>query len=77
MRSILGMTWLYILHMEKRIDHTALATKSGKMETSQDHLEDSLWNIKASPSTTAPIAKGATTPPCDGRAVTRILIQYA
>jgi hypothetical protein len=39
--------------------------------------ESGVWKVDASPSTTAPIAKGNRMPPYGGKAVIWILIQYA
>jgi hypothetical protein len=39
--------------------------------------ESGVWKVKGPRSTTAPIAKGNTMPPYDGRAVTWVLISYA
>lgn len=39
--------------------------------------ESGVWEAQASPSTTAPIAKGNTMPPYRDKAVTWKLIQYA
>ncbi len=39
--------------------------------------ESGVWRAEATPSTTAPIAKGNRMPPYGGRAVVWILIQYA
>lgn len=39
--------------------------------------ESGVWEVVGTPSTTAPIAKGNTMPPYNGKAVTWKLIQYA
>lgn len=39
--------------------------------------ESGVWEVVGTPSTTAPIAKGNTMPPYNGRAVTWKLIRYA
>jgi hypothetical protein len=39
--------------------------------------ESGIWKVLDTPSTTAPIAKGNTFPPYNGKAVTWKLIQYA
>ncbi|TWI78002.1 hypothetical protein IQ13_4246 [Lacibacter cauensis] len=39
--------------------------------------ESGIWKVQGTPSTTAPIAKGNTMPPYDGKAVIWILIQLA
>ena len=45
--------------------------------TGQTCPESGVWKVKGYPSTTAPIAKGNTMPPYDGRNVTWELIQHA
>lgn len=45
--------------------------------TGQKYPESDVWQVVGTPSTTAPIAKGNTMPPYEGRAVTWKLIQYA
>ena len=39
--------------------------------------ESGVWQVQATPSTTAPIAKGNIMPPYGGKAVTWKLIRYA
>lgn len=45
--------------------------------TGQTCPESGVWEVVGTPSTTAPIAKGNTLPPYQGRAVTWKLIAYA
>jgi hypothetical protein len=45
--------------------------------TGESCPESGVWKSQDSPSTTAPIAKGNTMPPHNGKAVTWILIQLA
>ena len=45
--------------------------------TGENCPESGVWKVKSVPTTTAPIAKGNTMPPYDGRAVVWVLIQYA
>jgi hypothetical protein len=46
-------------------------------KTGEKCPESGVWKVQGNPSTTAPIAKGNTMPPYDGKAVTWILIQLA
>jgi hypothetical protein len=46
-------------------------------KTGQKCPESGIWKVVGIPSTTAPIAKGNTMPPYDGKAVTWELIAYA
>ncbi len=48
-----------------------------KARTGEKCPESGVWKVEGSPSTTAPIAKGNTMPPYDGKAVVWVLIQYA
>ncbi|WP_404273403.1 hypothetical protein [Yersinia similis] len=43
----------------------------------QNCPESGVWKVVGTPSTTAPIAKGNTMPPYDGKAATWKLTQYA
>ncbi|MBL8517569.1 MAG: hypothetical protein SF172_04415 [Burkholderiales bacterium] len=45
--------------------------------TGESCPESGVWESQDSPSTTAPIAKGNTMPPHNGKAVTWKLIRYA
>lgn len=45
--------------------------------TGESCPESGVWKSQDSPSTTAPIAKGNTMPPHNGKAVTWTLTQYA
>jgi len=45
--------------------------------TGQKCPESGIWKVVGIPSTTAPIAKGNTMPPYNGKAVTWTLIQLA
>ena len=45
--------------------------------TGENCPESGVWRVKSHPTTTAPIAKGNTMPPYDGKAVVWVLIQYA
>lgn len=45
--------------------------------TGENCPESGIWKVQGNPSTTAPIAKGNTMPPYDGKAVTWMLIQLA
>lgn len=45
--------------------------------TGQSCPQSGVWKVQGTPSTTAPIAKGNTMPPYQGKAVTWVLVQYA
>jgi len=46
-------------------------------KTGETCPESGIWKVVGNPSTTAPISKGNTFPPYDGKAVIWELIQYA
>lgn len=46
-------------------------------KTGEKCPESGVWKVVGTPSTTAPIAKGNTMPPYNGKGVTWQLIQYA
>jgi len=48
-----------------------------RAKTGEKCPESGVWKSEDYPSTTAPIAKGNTMPPHNGKAVTWVLIQYA
>lgn len=48
-----------------------------KAKTGEKCPESGVWKVEGTNSTTAPIAKGNTFPPYDGKAVTWILSMYA
>ncbi len=48
-----------------------------KARTGETCPESGVWRSEDYPSTTAPISKGNTMPPHNGKAVTWTLIQYA
>jgi hypothetical protein len=60
---------------------TLVATKRApigtKARTGETCPESGVWKVEATPTTTAPIAKGNVMPPYGGKAVTWVLIQYA